>query len=376
MQARCGSELLRQAVIAVQSVAEVRISNPVVENVLLRAEEGQLRVFATDLSLDVEFRVDAEVEKAGEVAIPSRLAQGIVRELYEAEVSIKEEKGAVWFRCGRNEFRVQGVGTEEFPQFEGVEEGVSFDMDAVALRDVLRKTVFATTAEQGAFQLDGVRMSEHEGALEFVATDGRRLSKVSVPGVKGEGVVALIPSKAMQELAKLLPESGSISIQLGSKKAMFSGERFVLVTRLLEDEFPPYQHIIPGGFSFSVEVDREAFTQCLRAATVMGRGSVQMVRIGLRQGVMEVMSEEGEIGAARGEIPVEYSGEDFQVGFRGSFLLDFVRCGEGEKVRLDVVDAARATVFRSVGEDQFLHLIMPMRLEEKAKENEGESSDG
>jgi DNA polymerase-3 subunit beta len=376
MEARCGSEFLKQAITAVQNVTEVRISNPVVENILLRATQGKIHVFATDLSLDVQFSVDGEVKEDGQAGVPARLAQGIVRELYDPEVLIRQEKGTVWFRCGRNEFHVQAVDTEEFPVFAPVEEGVVFEVEAGTLRDVLRKTVFATTSEQGAFQLDGVRMSDQEEGLEFVATDGRRLSRMTVPGVRAEGIVALIPSKAMQELGRLLPESGSVAVQVGGKRVMFSGERFRLVTRLLEDEFPPYQHIIPGEFSFSVHVEREAFTQCVRAAAVMSQGTVQMVCVRLREGVMEVRSEEGEVGGARGEIPVEYSGEDFQVGFRGSFLLDFLRCGEGESIQLDIVDAARASVFRSVGEEQFLHLIMPMRLEEKAKEERTASSEG
>jgi DNA polymerase-3 subunit beta len=159
----------------------------------------------------------------------------------------------------------------------------------------------------------------------------------------------------------------------GEKKVMFTGDRFVLVTRLLEDEFPPYQHIIPEEFSFSVEVEREPFAQCVRGATVMSRGSVQMIRVSLRKGVMEVSSEEGEVGKARGEIPVEYSGDEFHIGFRGSFLIDFLRCGEGDKIRIDIVDAARASVFRNVDDEKFLHLIMPMRLEDRASDTGDES---
>jgi len=373
MDVKCGSEALRQAITAVQSVTEVRISNPVVENILLRAEGGVLRLYATDLLLDVQVNLEAEVRKGGDGVIPARLAQGMVREFYGAEVTIKRERGALWFRCGRNEFRVQVVGTEEFPQFEVLEEGLAFDLGAGILRDVLRKTVFASTAEQGAFQLDGVRMSAIEGGIEFVATDGRRLSRVSVPGVEADALAALVPSKAMHELGRLLPESGDVSVRVSGKKVMFSGECFILVTRLLEDEFPPYQHIIPSEFTFAVEVDREPFTQCVRAATVMSRGTVQMVRVSLRKGMMEVASEEGEVGTARGEIPVEYSGEDFHIGFRSSFLLDFLRSSDGERVRLDIVDAARASVFRSVGEDRFLHLIMPMRLEDRPREDESET---
>jgi len=376
MELKCGSEVLRQAVAAVQNVTEVRISNPVVENILLRAEEGRVQVFATDLSLDVQFSIEADVKKAGEAGIPARLAQGMVRELYDPEVSITTEKGALRVRCGRNEFRMHMVDTEEFPRFEPVEGGAVVEMEAAVLRDVLRKTVFATTSEQGAFQLDGVRMSGGEGdSVDFVATDGRRLSKVSVQGISAADAVALVPAKAMQELGRLLPEEGAVSLRVSGSKAMFSGERFVLVTRLLEDEFPPYQHIIPTEFTFGVEVGREAFTQSVRAATVMSRGSVQLVRLSLRKGMMEVVSEEGEVGTARGEVPVEYSGEDFHVGFRGSFLLDFLRSTDGAKIRLDVVDAARASVFRSMGEGHFLHLIMPMRLEDRPSAEAGEAAE-
>jgi len=365
MQAKCSSDLFRQAINAVQSVTEVRISNPVVENIVLRAEESMIRVYATDLSLDVEYRIEAEVEKPGDIAVPARLAQGIVRELYAPDLAITGEGSSAMFRCGRNEFEIQVVDTEEFPVFEPVQDGRGFDLGADVLRSVLRRTVFATTSEQGAFQLDGVRVSGQEGALDFVATDGRRLSKVTLQEAGADGLIALIPAKAMQELGRLLPEEGTISVMAGEKKAMFSGDRFVLVTRLLEDEFPPYQHIIPGEFSFSVEVEREPFAQCVRAATVMSRGTVQMVRISLTKGSMEISSEEGEVGRARGEIPVDYQGEEFRIGFRGSFLIDFLRCGEGDMIRMDIVDAARASVFRNVGEEEFLHLIMPMRLEDR-----------
>jgi DNA polymerase-3 subunit beta len=198
---------------------------------------------------------------------------------------------------------------------------------------------------------------------------------VTLPEVQADGLVALIPSKAMQELGRLLPEEGTVSVKAGEKKAMFTGERFVLITRLLEDEFPPYQHIIPDEFSFSVEVEREPFGQCVRGATVMSRGSVQMIRLSLREGLMEVSSEEGEVGRARGEIPSDYSGDEFHIGFRGSFLIDFLRCGEGDKVRIDIVDAARASVFRNVDDEKFLHLIMPMRLEDRSSAGEEESGE-
>jgi DNA polymerase-3 subunit beta len=367
MKIRCSSDLLRSGVNAVQSIAQTRISNPIAETILLTAKKGIVEFLATDLSIDIKYYGEADVQEEGEVAVPSRVVQDLVRELYGEETYLELTEEGVEIRCGAGNFRLQTLDPVDVPRFKSLDEGKEIKIEADVMREAFRRTVFATTVEESRFELDGVKLDLQAEGLFFVASDGRRLSKVVVPGEDLGRAGAVVPTRAVEEIGRVLPPEGTVRLVIGDKKVMVEGENFGIVAGLLRDKFPPYEQIIPKEFSIVAEVDNEMFLQGVRSATVMARERGQMIRLVFESGTVTFVGEQSERGAARFCAPVDYSGGRFEVGFRSIFLLDYLKvCGPG-KTKIHLTDQERASVFIPDGADNFLHLIMPMKIEESKR---------
>lgn len=371
MKIVCDSNLLKDGISRVHSVAQTKISNPIVETILVKAENGILEFMGTDLSIDVKYWGSADVEEEGEIAIPSKIAQDLVRELYDEKTEVETIGKGVRLRCGSGSFNLQTLDIADFPRFKPLEEGKEITLDVEVLREAFRRTVFATTIEESRFELDGVKIDVKQDKLVFVASDGRRLSRVSIEGVDLGFRGGVVPTRTVEEIMRVLPASGEIRVLMDERKIMVAGDNFMLVGGLLRDKFPPYEQIIPKEFNFIVELDNEKFLYGVRSATVMARERGQMIKLSFENGRVTFYGEHGDTGAAKYACDAEYEGEPFEVAFRSMFLLDYLKVCGGGKTKLHIIDQERASIFIPEEVDNFLHLIMPMKIEDtKVSSNE------
>jgi len=369
MKFTCSAEALQHGIGAVQNAVGTKISNPIVENIKLEAEESALTFLGTNLSLHIRCQVEADVAKAGAVALPTDYLVSTFRELTAGPVEVDQQGQDVTFKTQSGEVKLRSIPCEEFPEFDTGIEGATIMLPIPAFKGMCRKTLFATSPEKARFELDGVKFVLDQGTLTCVATDGRRLSRVveKLEGVDtGLSVAALIPAKTLNELSRIIPLDGSLTMVLGKSKAYFEAGDVALVSTLLEDKFPPYEQIIPKSFEVTFEVVREPFLHGVRMVSALANAQTRMVKLSLGEGRMVLQGEQEQVGNSREEVEVPYTGDPLTVGYKASYLLDALRALDDEKVELNLINPTSPGVLRGGRERGFTHVIMPMQISDEA----------
>ena len=360
---RCERDVLDRAFSTARRAVSGRSgSHPVLSGLQLELAGNHLTVTGSDGDLTI--RVEAEVggEKDGAVVLSAQLASDIVRSLDAGQVEFSVGDDGATLVAGRSDFSLRTMPTDEYPRFEEP-SGDSVNLDAVMVADALDQVVKAASLDDARPILTGVLMAAEEDGLRFVATDSYRLAVRDLPGTEilGRDQTVLVPSRALDAVGRVLGDASSLTIRLGDRDASFIIDDVQIVTRLIEGEFPNYRGLIPDNHPNALVVDRVAFLEAVRRVGIMARDATP-VRLTMSADGLELVAITQDVGQGRETIDAEYSGSDLTVAFNPEYLLDGLEVSPGDEVRLETVDSLKPAVLRSVGNDHFLYLLMPVRV--------------
>jgi len=364
------SQLLKELALT-QGVVEKKTTIPILSNLLVEAEEGILRISATDLDLGVTCHCPAKVKIPGSGTIPAKRLLEIVRSLPEAEVHFKAlENHWVQVTCERSSFKLVGMARDNFPMLPTLPPALA-TLPANVFATAIQKTVFAISNEESRYTLNGGLLLLKPGSVTMVATDGHRLAlierDIEVPDLKNE-LRLLIPKKAMGELVRLLSEGEGelpVSISKDESHLFFSLGQRVLICRMLTGQFPNYEAVLPRENNRVVELDKETISAAVRRVALLADERSRAVRMHLEKGQLEISSSSGEYGEAREVLDTSYQDEAMQIGFNYQYLLDFFGVLEGAgKINLELKDEQSAGQLRPVeqGVYRYRYVVMPMRI--------------
>lgn len=367
MQFSCDSSSFQRGISVVQSIAQSKIANPIIENVLINAEENQVLFTGTNLAQTVRCCIDAEVEQKGQIAVQSRFIGNLARELEKGKVEVSLMSNRLQILSGKGEYRVGAIPADEFPEFLPVTDGTELEFPSEEIRDIIRKTIFCTSSEKGRFELDGVKVDIKDNEINFVSSDGRRMSLVKKQREEPveSPVSALIPTRVWQELARTLPESQSVKMTLTSNRVMFEAGDITLVSSLLGDNFPPYDLLIPKEFTRSILIPRDTFEHALRRACVVASESTNQVILEIEGNEMIVRGESQEVGDAKDVIEVQNDGEPVTLSYKGDFVIDFLKSVSTERIGIHINEPGSPAGGKQEDSDEYLHILMPMKIHEK-----------
>ncbi|MCS7089208.1 MAG: DNA polymerase III subunit beta [Verrucomicrobiota bacterium] len=354
---------------AVQNVAGGRTTLPILQNVLLQAEPGELRLTGTDLDLWIACAVSATVGRSGATTVPARKLVGIVRELSGAELELEvDERYTCSLRSGPSYYRLRGISPEEFPPAPVFPQGREVDIPREALAGMLRKTAYAVSTDESRYVLNGVFFSLREAKLTLVATDGRRLALVEQELAVPEGVTAdfILPSKAVHEVSRLVPGEGDTRLRFGENQVAFEfaggqGSRIQMVSKLVEGNYPNYRQVIPSESKFRVSLPREELLHALRRAEFMTSDKANSVKLTFTRNNLALTANSPDVGEARESLAVNFNGADLSIAFNPRYLIEpLTALDEYEEVFLELTDELSPGVLKVNG--PFLYVVMPMRI--------------
>ncbi len=353
---------------AVQNVVGSRTTLPILSNVLLRAEGDRVEFTATDLDVTVACAVEAKVKKGGSTTVPVRKLFGIVRELGGTDIEIEvDEKNVCSVRCGTSFYRIHGIGADEFPPQPKFKDDKKVTLSQETARAMLGKTSFAISTDESRYVLNGVFMSLKDHKLTMVATDGRRLAladeEVEV-SEKSQGEF-IIPAKAVGELNRLLQEKGDVEIKFGENQAAFKlkddkGFSVLVLTKLIEGNYPNYRQVIPAETKERVPLARDEFLHALRRAEIMTSEKANSVRLTFSKNNLAITANSPEVGEARESLAVNYKGKEIAIAFNPKFLIEPLNALSEDEVFFELTDELSPGVLKING--PFLYVVMPMRL--------------
>jgi DNA polymerase-3 subunit beta len=352
---------------AVQNVVSTRTTLPILSNVLIRAEGSHVEFTATDLDVTVACKVEAKVSKAGATTLPVKKLFGIVREL-TGEIEIEtDDKNLSSIRSGSSFFKIHGLAADEFPPLPKFKDDKKVSLPQENIRGMIRKTSFAVSTDESRYVLNGIFISLREGKMTFVATDGRRLALVDEEvdiSEKSAGEF-IVPAKAVNELNRLLQDKGDVELKFGENQASFAlknenGFSVLLITKLIEGNYPNYRQVIPGEAKERIGVGREELVQALRRAEIMTSEKANSVKLSFGKNVLTITANSPEVGEARETMAINYKGKELAIAFNPRYLSDPLNSLTEDEIFIELIDELSSGVVKING--PLLYVVMPMRL--------------
>jgi DNA polymerase III subunit beta len=353
-----------------QGIVERKNTIPILANVLMEAKGDQVSFLATDLEVGLRSRCTATVSKSGALTLPAKKFYEIIKALPETDIRIAEDKGGVKVAADRFDSRMQTLPREDFPTLPESGGAPSATLPRAALKEMVAKTQFAITGEDTRYFLNGALFVLRPTSMSLVATDGHRLALVTVPrdskaSKDADEVKAILPKKTLGELARLLQEGDDdISYERGENHLFFDVGGRLLISRMIDGQFPAYERVIPKGNDKHIEFERDRLTNAVKRVALLSNERSRAVKIQIDKGKVDVTSSSPDLGEAKETLPVEYAGPAMQICFNAQYVLDFLSAVSTDVVALDLKDEVSQAVMTPVGAEgyDYTYVIMPMRV--------------
>ena len=367
------TDLLRELQLF-QGIVERKNTIPILANVLLEANGGEVKMLATDLEVGLRSKCTATVSKGGSLTLPAKKLYEIVKALPETDVRIEEDKNGVKVAADRFDSRMQTLPREDFPTLPEASGAVSASLSREALRQMIAKTQFAITGEDTRYFLNGALFILRADSMGLVSTDGHRLAFISVPrekgtvkGLKGdEENRVILPRKTLLELGRLLAEGGEGDIQYerGENHLFFAVGDRLLISRLIDGQFPSFERVIPKNNDKRVEFDRDRLTSAVKRVALLSNERSRAVKFQIDKGKVEIASSSPEFGEAKEVLMVDYAAAPVTICFNAQYVVDFLGVVETDSVLLEFKDEMSQAVMKPIGAEgyHYTYVIMPMRI--------------
>jgi DNA polymerase-3 subunit beta len=352
----------------VTAAVPAKTTLPVLANLLVETTDRGIRFSATDLDIAVSTEVSADVESPGAITIPAKKLSEIARELPPSPVKISASgEQRVTLECGRSKFKLLGLPRDEFPTFPSVRFNDSWRVKSGELQKLISHTAFAASTEESRPILNGVLWELREERMRMVATNGHRLAKMEllVDSSSAPPGDLIVPPKALEQIRRLFPAEEELEIARGDNHLGFRSPFTSVFTRLVEGPYPNYEQVIPKDNDRYALADKAALMSALKRMSVIASDQTHRIKMSFNTGMLKFSVTTPDLGEASDELPVTYTGDQLDIGFNATYLLEILRFMPTEQVRLTFKAPERAATIEPEGWDdpaKYLCLVMPLRL--------------
>lgn len=379
MKVSCLQENLAKGLSIVGRAVASRSTLPVLSNVLLATDNGQLRLAATNLEIGINCWVGAKIEEEGAITVPARLLAEFVNSLppERIDLDLDESTQTLNMKCARIESNIKGIDAQEFPLVPTAQEDeTSIRLNPEWLRKMIDQVVFAAATDESRPILTGVLVQFDEDRLTMAAADGFRLSvktaSLNRTEYSGEPSEVIIPARALMELARISAdqeEPVEVIITPARKQILFHLQSIDLVSQLIEGKFPDYNQIIPKGYATRSVLETGNFLKAARVSHLFARDSANIIKLEvvpsgdeLMNGRITLVATSAELGDNVADLDASIDGDPLEIAFNAKYLMDVLAVIDSPQVILETTAASSPGVIRPIGDDQFTHVIMPMHI--------------
>lgn len=379
MKFSCTRENLFQGLAITSHISTKNVNLPILNNVLLRADGGGLKLISTNLEIAITCHVRGKVDQPGEYTVPSKLIFDYVNLLPNEVADIDLLDDALSISCGKSKTKIKGIAATEFPLVPPVSGGVRYSVSVSEFKKALSRVLFATATNESRPELSGVFLSFNseasgEGKMILAATDSYRLAEavITLSGGSKEHKDVIVPQRTLSELNRIfsvfkddVEASPSVEIELSDNQIVFRYGSVELTSRTIEGNYPDYRQIIPDKSSTKAVFDRSEFTQAVKTTSLFSKLGLFDVTIELDPTAnnLELTSSD----SARGEniitVDGELSGIENKIALNYRYLLEGVNAIGSPKIEMSVIDGANPCILTPKGmpDEEYKYIIMPIR---------------
>jgi DNA polymerase III subunit beta len=352
-----------QRLSVVSRAVSTRATVQILSGILLRPAGGELELAATDMELSLRTTVSAQVEGDGAVVVPGRRLVDLAKLLPAEEVEIEHrpEESVVHVTAGSASYTLHTYNAEDFPRLPELDSVSTFSVEREALLETINRVARSASRDESRPVLTGILARFEAGKLVMAATDSYRLSvkETSLDGKLPE-LEAIIPARALQELARIAVAGDEVELGVHENQVVFSADGVSMTTRRIDGQFPNYRQLLPEAFEHELALPRAELLDVVRRASVMiERTSPLQLRFA--EGELTVTARTHEVGESKESMPAPYTGEPLEIGFNADFLRDGLESVTGDEVRVKLINPLRPAVLQGESDD-FTYLVMPIRL--------------
>lgn len=359
----CERNILLKEISMAQEVIASKNVISILSNIYLEAENDSLTIRATDLKVNFETKVPVTVIEPGPATVFGEKFLGILGSVPEGEMEFehKDNKVKIKTSAKRANFQLKSMASEKFPEFP-VSEAEYFEIPVKSFKEMVNQTVFAVSDDETRFFMNGVFLEKTEGKIIMVATDGRRLAYVekeaaNIPDFKG----VIVHPKILNVILKRAGDEGPIAISVTDKIIFVRFGSYSFSSVLLDGQFPNYRKVIPEEQAFSLSVNRVEMLDALKRVSLLVEKKSHRLHLGLKPGVMEIYSEEGEIGEAKEEIPCKYDGEEVSLALNYRYIEEPFKVIGNDEICIRFTGPSKAITIVPEPQSDFFHIVMPMQ---------------
>lgn len=355
-------EALRKGVHTLQNIINSHSTLPILSNILLEAEGEHLHLSGTDLEIGITTTIPAQIHEPGITTLPAKRFGDLIKELTTPTITLAVKKNHITsIECGKSHFKLMGLPPEEFPKLPTISEPTTLQLPQQTLQAMLNLTAFAMSRDETRYILNGVYFATRKGYLQLVATDGRRLAMIErqLPTPSHESR-AIVPTKTIHELHRLLGSDEMVKIAFGSNQVKFELGTTTIISRTIEGEFPNYEQVIPPEKPEKIRLPREEFLLAIRRASLWTTQESQSIKLDVAKNKLVVSKQTPELGEAQEEVVAEYQGQELSVGFNPNYLIEVLKNLPDEQVEVELQGPERPGVIRT--KDRYVYIVLPMQL--------------
>lgn len=362
MKFKVEKDVLVSGIQTVQNVITPKSALPILSNILIESQPEGLRLTATDLDIGITCVIPVNIQEQGAITVPAKRFNDIVRELPGQDVNVSTKKNnLITIETGLCQFKIMGLAKEEFPKLPEFKDKEVVKIEQGLLKQMLNLTSFAVSFDETRYILNGILFKVEKDNFSLIATDGKRLAVIENKIKTGfeKSLNIIIPIKTIYELNRNLKEDGEVSLILGNNQVLFDLGKVVVISRLIEGEFPDYRQVIPPVSETKIRVDKDEFLLAVKRASLLSTPDYQAVKLEIFKDKMVISKSTPDIGESREEVAIEYRGKEMVVGFNPSYLIDVLKNLQSQQIDFELTDSEKPGVIRV---DGYTYIVLPMRL--------------
>ena len=360
-------ENLQRALACVSRIIPTRSQVPALQNVLLQTHENRIMLVGTSLDTTIVYWMDGKIEQDGAVCVPARVFGEFVATLPPEKVIMEAGEGELRVKSGTFAASLASSPQSEFPPPPPAGKDPTARVATEIFTKALGRALFAAATDEARPILSGIRFSQKKTETMLVATDGYRLSQVSSALALAKDFDAVIPAKALAEVLRLSKEAGGhdhvgFLMTVEGQLVFIVGEAEVF-TRRVDGEFPGVEKIIPKTFTTRAVVDVEALVRAVKSAAIFARDNSNIIRLTIDKSGIVVSANTPSVGENKIEVSCSVEGDGGEIAFNSRFLLEYFAAVSADQISFEMTGSLNPGAFRPVGDESFLHIIMPVRVQ-------------
>jgi len=364
MKFKTGKNQLLKTIQKVQNAISTKNTLPILSNMLLEAGKDGVKITATDLDIGISSTMPAAPEIEGAITLPAKKFMDIIKELPDSgDISLSTKKNNITtIESGKIVFKIVGLPKDEFPQPPAFKNKDTITLPQTFLKNMISMTVFAVSHDETRYVLNGTLLIITGKTMKLVATDGRRLAVIEKKLPK-ETIIekkVIVPTKTIQELNRLLQEEGEVKIAFDENQVLFDLGGTVIISRLIEGEFPNYEQVIPKEVKEKIIIDRGAFLAAAKRASILTNQDSVAIKMDISKGKIAISKNIPYMGEVREEVGVSYKGKDLAVGFNPNYIIEVLKNIDTKEIGFELAESDKPGVIRLGGE--YVYVVLPMQI--------------